>query len=120
MDLFELVDPAVAAQLVEQPAPPDRLQLAGITDQHQPPLLPLGKAHEPVQVVCADHPGLVDDHRRGLGQPVGGVRFELGAGPFVEQLGDGVRGHAGVPLQNPGLQARFVELIEQASDATVD
>ena len=36
---FELVDPAVGAQLVEQAAAADALQLAGVTDQGQPPLV---------------------------------------------------------------------------------
>ena len=44
VDVFELVDPAVAAQLAEQAAPTDRLQLAGVTDQHQPPLVALSEA----------------------------------------------------------------------------
>ena len=36
---FELVDPAVGAQLVEQAAAADALQLAGIADERQPPLV---------------------------------------------------------------------------------
>ena len=36
---FELVDAAVGAQLVEQAAAADALQLAGVTDQGQPPLV---------------------------------------------------------------------------------
>ena len=43
VDVFELVDPAVAAQLVEQAAPADGLQLAGVADQHQPPLVAAGR-----------------------------------------------------------------------------
>ena len=39
----------VATHLVEQPAPTDRLELAGITDQHHPPAVSVGQVDELVE-----------------------------------------------------------------------
>ena len=54
---------AGGAQLGEQPAPPDRLELAGVADQDEPPVVVLGEVDELVQGAGAEHAGLVDDHR---------------------------------------------------------
>ena len=70
VDAVELVDPAGGAQLGEQAAAPDGLQLAGVTDEREPPAVPVGEVDEAVEVGGAEHPGLVDDHRR-----AGGSRY---------------------------------------------
>ena len=64
VEVFELVDSAVGAQLGEQAATADGLQLAMVTDEHETPLVRLGEGDEPMQRRRGDHPGLVDDHGR--------------------------------------------------------
>ena len=98
----QFVDPAGRAQLGEQPAPAHGLELARVTDERQPPAVPLGEVDETVQGRGADHAGLVDDKHRAGREPVGLERSAVGPVPFVEQLGDGVGGHAGVSVQDTG------------------
>ena len=94
--------PAGGTHLVEQPAPTDRLELAGVADQRQPPAVRLGELDELVERAGADHPGLIDDQGRPGGEPVAGVRWPVGAVPFVEELGDGVAVHPGLTFEDPG------------------
>ena len=61
VDADQLMGAAGGAQLGEQAAPPDRLELAGVADQDEPPVQVLGEAGEVVQGAGADHAGLVDD-----------------------------------------------------------
>ena len=46
VEMFEVVDSAVGAQLGEQAATADGLQLTIVTDQHETPLVRLGETHE--------------------------------------------------------------------------
>ena len=68
--------------------------------------LAVGEVDEAVQGGGADHAGLVDDQRRADREPIGVERTPVGPVPFVEQLGDGVGGHAGVSLQDTGRLGR--------------
>ena len=67
---FELVDSAVGAQLGEQAATADGLQLAIVTDQDETPLVRLGETDELMQRRGRDHPGLIDNHGRPGPEPV--------------------------------------------------
>ena len=102
VDLLQLLDPPGGAQLVEQAAPADGLQLTGIADEGEPPTLPLSEHDELVQRRCADHAGLVDDHRRPSRQPPPVAWWTIGAVPLVEQFGHGVGGDAGVVFEDTG------------------
>ena len=77
VDRVELDGPAGRAEFAEHPATAHCLELVGVTNQHQPPLLGVGELGELVEVAGADHAGLVDDHRRPHRQP-----------PRVAQVGD--------------------------------
>ena len=103
----QLVHPAGGAQLGEQPAPADGLQLAGVTDQREPPAagasarstswwregVPSMPASSTITVVPAGSRYAVE-------------RWPVGAVPLVEQLGDGVGGHAGLAFQDAGRLGR--------------
>jgi hypothetical protein len=64
VDLFELVDPTIRAEFVEQSTPPHGLELAWVADEHDPPLVALGERDQPMQVGGGDHAGFVHHHRR--------------------------------------------------------
>ena len=96
---FELIDPPVGAQLVEQAAAADTLQLAGITDERQPPLVRRDQPHDSVEVGRGEHPGLIDDERGPRAEPVLVEWWPIGALPLVEQLGDSVGADPGVALE---------------------
>jgi hypothetical protein len=89
VDVLEVVGVAGAAELVEHAAAADGLELAGVADEHQSPLLGLGESDESVEGVGADHAALVDDERRPRGKAVRGAGA-AGSVPFVEELGDRV------------------------------
>ena len=74
MQTLELLDAAVGAQLGEQAAAADALELAVIADQRRPPPVACGQVDELVQGGSRQHPGLVDDQRCACRQ------LELGAG----------------------------------------
>ena len=103
VEAFELVDSAVGAQLGEQAATADGLQLAMVTDEHEAPLVRLGETHELMQGRGGDHPGLVDDERRPAAE----------AGTRVVAAGRGAATHGAVwrrcrrasrcPVRVPGL-----------------
>ena len=95
---FEVLDTAVDAQLGEQAAPADTLQLSRVTHQGDPPPVPVGEGHELVQRRRGQHAGLVHHQRRARRELELGQRWSVGALVFVEQLGDGVGGDAGVAL----------------------
>ena len=99
----QLVHPAGGAQLVEQPAPADGLELAGVTDQREPPAAAASARstswwREAVPIM----PASSTITRRAGRQPVRGRAVAGRCGPFVEQLGDGVGGHAGLAFQDAG------------------
>lgn len=76
------------------------MELAGVADEHESPLLRHGESNELVEGAGAAHAGLVDDDRRAGRQLVAVVG--LPCAPLVEQLGDGVGGHAGLVAQHLG------------------
>ena len=96
----------MAHSSANRPPRPDGLELAGVTDERQPPAVAVGEVDETVQGGGADHAGLVDDDRRPDREPIGVERSPVGPVPFVEQLGDGVGGHAGLSLQDTGRLGR--------------
>jgi hypothetical protein len=102
VELFEHLDPAVGAQLGEQAATADGLQLAMVTNQDETPAVCLGETHELMQGWGGQHPGLVDYYGRPGAESVLGSRWPVGPLPFMEQFGDGVGAHAGVPFEYPG------------------
>jgi hypothetical protein len=100
VDADQLVGAAGGGQLGEQPAPPDRLQLSGVADQHEPPVEMLGPLREVVQGAGPQHPALVDDQGAAGGKHVAAVGKPIPPGPFVEQLGHGVGVHARLGTQD--------------------
>ena len=102
VDRVELDRPAGRAEFTEHPATPDRLELVGVTDQHQPPPLGVGQVCELVEVAGADHAGLVDDHRRPHRQPPRSLGRPIGSSPLVQQLRDRVRSHGGLGFEDTG------------------
>jgi hypothetical protein len=96
VDRVELDRPAGRAEFAEHAATPDRLELVGVTDQHQTPLLGVGQVCELVEVAGVDHAGLVDDHRRPHRQPPRVLGWSVGSSPLVQQLRDRVRPHPGL------------------------
>ena len=99
---LELLDTAVGAQLGEQAAATDALELARITNQREPPPVAIDEGDELVEGGRGEHPGLVHNERRAGRQPELGKRRPVGALPLVEQLGDGVGRDAGVALHRAG------------------
>ena len=93
--------PAGRAQLGEHAAAADGLELMRVADEHEPPCVLSGELHQPVQIVRAEHAGLVDDHRGARTELPPVARRTIGSRPFVEQLGDRVRHHPGLVLQHP-------------------
>ena len=93
--------PADGAQLGEQAAPPDGLELAGVTHEGDTPAVPVGEVDEVVEGGGADHAGLVDDERRADREPIPLKRGPVGSVPLVEEFGDGVGGDGGLSLQDP-------------------
>jgi hypothetical protein len=87
VDADQLVHAADGAQLGEHPAPPDSLQLPGVTDQYQAPVEMPGEVDELVQGPGPDHAGLIDHDRGGRREPVAVIRQPIAALPLVEELG---------------------------------
>ena len=102
VDRVELDRPAGRGEFAEHAATADCLQLVGVTNQHQPPLLGVGEVGELVEVAGVDHAGLVDDHRRPRRQPPRSLGWPIGASPLVQQLRDRVRSHAGLGFEDTG------------------
>lgn len=66
MDRGQLVDSSGTAELVEHAAPAYGMELTGVADEDQSPLLRLGEADELVERARAAHAGfVVDDGRAG-------------------------------------------------------
>ena len=106
VDVLEVVGAAGAAELVEHAASADGLELAGVADEDQSPLLGLGEADEPVEGVGANHSALVN-HERGAGREPVGRPGAVGAVPLVEELGDGVGSDPGLRFEDTsGLRCR--------------
>jgi hypothetical protein len=70
VDAGQLVGGDGGAQLGEQPAPADRLELGGVPDQDQTPPLRLGQFDEAGQGGGADEAGFVHDQRGPRRKPV--------------------------------------------------
>ena len=102
MESFQGFDAAVGAEFGDESAAADALELAGIADEGEPPAVPVGEGDELVEGGCREHAGFVDDECRAGRQLELGRRWPVGALPFVEQLGDGVGGNAGVALDRSG------------------
>jgi hypothetical protein len=98
VDGDQLVAASAAAELVEHAAAADGLELAGVADEDQSPALGHGERDELVEGAGAGHACFVQDEGGAGWQPVGVGRLPLA--PFVEQLGDGVGGDAGLGAQD--------------------
>ena len=90
VDAGEVVGPSGGAQLVEHPAATDGLELVGVADEGESPVLSFGEADEAFEGAGADHPGFVDDDRRPGREPIPVVGWPVVAFPLVEQFGEGV------------------------------
>jgi len=106
VDSDQLVQAAGGAQLGEHPAPADRLELAGVTHEHQAPVQTIGEADELVQRAGPDHAGLVDHGGGGHGEPVAVVGEPVAPLPFVGELGNGLRLHPRLGEDVRGLRRR--------------
>ena len=69
---FEALDATVDAELGEEAAAADALELAWVTDQGEPPAVRVGEGDQLVEGGRRDHAGLVHDKRRA------GRQLELG------------------------------------------
>ena len=94
---MQLHDSTGRAEFVEHAATADGAQLPRVTDQSQPPLVPLGQVHEVVEVERGQHAGLIDNERRPGRESIAAIRPTVGTRPFVQQLRNCV-----------GREARFV------------
>ena len=63
VDSGELVRATRAAQLGEQSAASDRLKLAWVADEDEPPLSSVGEGDELAEGASSDHAGFVHDER---------------------------------------------------------
>ena len=102
VDPFEFDRPSGVAQFGEHAAPSDRLELAWVTDQGEPPIVGGGEFDQLVQARGAQHARLVDDQRRATRQPPRVFRWPVRPGPFVDEFGDRVTGHPGLAFQRSG------------------
>ena len=98
----EFVDASGSAEFGEESAAADGLELAGVTHQHDPPPVPVGERDEVVEGGGADHARLIHDHRRSRRQPVSVQWGPVGAGVFVQELGDRVGGHPCLAFEDTG------------------
>ena len=102
VESFQGFDAAVGAEFGDESAAADALELAGIADEGEPPVVPVGEGDELVEGWCGEHAGFVDDECRAGRKLELGRWWPVGALPFVKQLGDGVGGNAGVALDRSG------------------
>jgi hypothetical protein len=100
VDGGQLVAASAAAELVEHAAPADGLELAGVANEDQSPTLGHGEGDELVERTRPRHACFVEDQRGTGWQSVCVGRPPVP--PLVEQLGDGVRRHAGLGPQDLG------------------
>ena len=101
VERLESFDAAVRAELGEEPAAADALQLSWIADEGQSPSVAVGQVDDVVQRGCRQHPGFVDDQRGAGRELVIEAWRPIGTPPFVEQLGDGVGRDPGVAFERP-------------------
>jgi hypothetical protein len=94
VDCGQLVRAAGSAQLGEHAAAADGLELAGVADKHQAPLLGHRQVDQIGERAGAHHARLINDKRRPRREPVGVVGC-TGA-PLVQQLGHRVGRHRGL------------------------
>ncbi len=85
----------------EEPAGLDGAELGVVPDQDELGLGPVGELGEAGQVAAGDHAGLVDHHDLPTAESPA-VVGRAGTIVFEQQLGDGVRSHAGLRLQHTG------------------